>query len=978
MKIDFPNGKQLMKTIWCLLVLILAITQSAISQDFLKGRLILNYDQKSAAISKKVKTQLNTIRISKRRNLGFERFELIEFNAAHNIDSLIEVFAKRGITATKDYIIPFANAGKVETNDLYNDMGYWNSANNSFYPAKSNMDSVLAFLPPLYQNNADDPEEKVLFVHTEIPRLTHKDLPPIDLDRSVDFWRGGTPLADSNATPHGSWTAGCGFAKWNNAGIPSGFDGGMTGMTNNRRPIILNIADANAGYSSAAISMLYWCYNYCQTYPDRRIVISYSFGGSWFPEPIGSMIDNQNRILLMHSAGNDNTTGYDLKNKFQLSVMATNPNGQKANFSNYGQFVDIAFQGASMYGLSPSDDFGINQWQGTSASAPCAAGLAVTLWNLMPQKKTNEIKAILKDPNNTTWMVAQPDNSEAKPNLRLWHLLGNLIFPLQQKFSKPVNAKMIPAIDLDTLVNDLISTQINRRFFWLSKDGWREITNGLLQLNEIGSGKRYIKYKWINSKGPNVNGSPTESEVVRMIEVYNTKPIILVNDGFCAGADSAGIKLLNIPDIESLDTIKLFVEGNEISARFNRIDSSVVFPTNSKPSVSLNIQFIRKGSSTEYNETSIEVASSPVPSNLSMSLTYDSIKACTGPIASFSSQSSAEGISYQWMKNGTLMQVGRPSFLDSNLLSGDEIQCIASPFSGCWTNSVISKSIVVRIPDCIDNLNFRSVGELNASEYVNNACDGELVFQRRSSTNVSQNSFVLIPSKKIPAAGTIEFLLTVTGGSTSNGVSSTNATIFSVQNKAFDWTGSGCFVSVTSTGNISFRQYHTVSGFTTLTATATSFRFNQKSVISISYGKSGMKIAVNGVVRASNTLNQMMNSGVGIIGGIVDSLFGGNLWYLFTGSLDKVRISYKENDFTLNSTCNNFIFTGNGNWDNIQNWRGGIKPPLIVPNGTEIHINPTIGGEALMNASIRIENGAKIIINKDGKLRLPSGLLLSQ
>lgn len=91
-----------------------------------------------------------------------------------------------------------------------------------------------------------------------------------------------------------------------------------------------------------------------------------------------------------------------------------------------------------------------------------------------------------------------------------------------------------------------------------------------------------------------------------------------------------------------------------------------------------------------------------------------------------------------------------------------------------------------------------------------------------------------------------------------------------------------------------------------------------------------------------------------------------------------VRISYKENDFIFNSTCNNFIFTGNGNWDNTENWRGGIKPPVVVPNGTEILINPIAGGEAIMNTSLRFENGSKLIVSKDGKLRLPSELLINQ
>lgn len=870
-------------------------------KKYVPGQLILELDASQNIEEASIKSTLNRIGIKSTVYLGFNRYYLIRFSRNRSLDSMITILSEAGIRSTKDELIPFAGEGTIQTNDALNDLGYWNSANQNFLPAKSNMDSLLAFLPPLYKNNSDDPEEKITLIHTEIPRLTHYDMPAIDSFRSVDLLRGAIPIDGANATPHGSWTGGVAYAKWHNAQQPAGFDGGMTGMTNNKRPIILNIADANSGSSSATISMLYWCYNYCQTYPDRRLVISFSFAGSYMPQPIAAQIEAQNKILLIHSAGNSNVPAFNYVDAFQLNTMASSPNGQKASFSNYGQFIDIAFQGSSMKGLSPASDAAIDNWQGTSASAPGVAGGLVTLWNLMPTKMASEMKSLLVHPLNTTHFIIQPDGSAAKPVIRFWYLLGNIIFPLATSYANPLSIKTTPTTNLNTLVNDLIGTQSNRKFYWRKGNTWVEFTSGIANWNELGSGRRQIKYQWTNSQTTGSDGQNTQSEVIRTIELYNTKPLYQSGITYCINQPEFKIKLLNCPETSSLDTLKIFQGSADITNTFNRNDSTFTISPGTSSSVSVKVIYYKKDNIAIADSTESLITGTNTPQVLTNNITSTSFIPCEGPYASFTASSNAVQTQYQWKKNGVNVGTNSPVYTDSSLVNGQQITCTVIPYNGCWTAASLQSNIVnIAIPPCTDNLNNNSIGTANLINYQNSFCDGEANF---NGTPVSADNYPVIRYQKsswIPKQGTIEMLVKVTNGYSSFfGISTTSATLLAIDSNGLD---KSSFIAAYSNGNISFRRYNPATqSFTDVTATGTPFRFNQWHVISVSYGSNGTVIRVNGITYVTNsTVITPMHSGNGFLGGSNFS-DGANWWgiYGFKGQVDKIRFSYSQSDWQM-------------------------------------------------------------------------------
>jgi hypothetical protein len=934
-------------------------------KKYVRGHLILELTNAQKISNSNLQKGVHSIGQVSIKYLGFEKYYLVVFKKDLNLDSLINVFEKKNIKAFKDEIIPFAEEGAIQMNDAFNDMGYWNSANQNVLPGKSNMDSVIAFLPPDFTNNIDDATEKVTLIHTEIPRLTHYDMPAIDSSRSFDFFRGAIPIAGTNATPHGSWTGGVAFAKWNNANNPIGFDGGMTGMTNNKRPIILNVADANNGYLSATLSMLSWCYNYCQANPDRRLVISYSFGGSSMPQPVASQIDAQNRILLMHGAGNSNIPTFNYVDAFQLNVMSSTSLGQKASFSNYGQYVDISFQGAGMKGLSPTDDAIIDSWQGTSASTPGSAGLLTTLWNLMPTKTASEMKAMLKNPLNTTCFIQQSDGSPAKPNLRLWYLLGNQIFPVILTYTSPIRAQLTPIINFSSLVNDLINTQTNRKYYWLKGGNWIELTTGIANLNELGSGKRQIKYKWTNSQTIGADGQNTFSEIIRGIEIYNTKPLYNNAVTYCISQPSFKIKLFNCPDATSLDTLKIFQGTTEITSTYNSLDSTFTITPGGAPSVFVKVKYFKKDNTAIADSTEATITGTATVQTLSNTITVTGFIQCSGPYATFTASSNSTANNYQWKKNGVNVGSNTSVYNDSTLLNGTQITCTITPHNGCWNvPSLISNTITVSIPACTDNLNNSTNGTPALVSYQNTYCDGEAYF---SGSPTSSNTYPVIRydrHKWIPSQGTIEMLVKVQNGYTwLFGNSNTSATIFAVDSNGLD---KSSFIVGYANGNVAFRRFNqTTQTFTDITATGTSFRFNEWHVIAVSYGSSGTVIRVDGQTYITNTsVNYPMNNGSGFLGGANFS-DGTNWWgiYGFKGWVDKFRLSYSQSDWqlslanqpptaTISASSNNicsgtsvtFMATSNAPTANYQWKKNGANVGTNSPSYTD---NTLVNGNTI-------------------------------
>ncbi len=77
-----------------------------------------------------------------------------------------------------------------------------------------------------------------------------------------------------------------------------------------------------------------------------------------------------------------------------------------------------------------------------------------------------------------------------------------------------------------------------------------------------------------------------------------------------------------------------------------------------------------------------------------------------------------------------------------------------------------------------------------------------------------------------------------------------------------------------------------------------------------------------------------------------------------------------------NNPCMTYTFTGNGSWSTTSNWLSGIKPPLNLPAGSTIIIDPEINGECILDVQQQVLPGAYFTVMPGKKLLVPGNLLL--
>jgi hypothetical protein len=131
--------------------------------------------------------------------------------------------------------------------------------------------------------------------------------------------------------------------------------------------------------------------NYC--IDNGSNVISLSWGGTSYSSYEQTIVNNawDNGVLIFASAGNENNAWPHYPSSYQnvLSVAATNPNDQKAGFSNYGADIDICAPGTAIMSTTPGNTY--YSWSGTSMSCPLAAGLALLTWAARPEFTNGDV-----------------------------------------------------------------------------------------------------------------------------------------------------------------------------------------------------------------------------------------------------------------------------------------------------------------------------------------------------------------------------------------------------------------------------------------------------------------------------------------------------------------------------------------------------------------------------------------------------------
>ncbi|GAB4126623.1 MAG: hypothetical protein OHK0050_39590 [Roseiflexaceae bacterium] len=108
-------------------------------------------------------------------------------------------------------------------------------------------------------------------------------------------------------------------------------------------------------------------------------------------------------VLMFHSAGNDNVSNAARQALDQVLFVAnTDSNDQKAAFSNYGPWVDLAAPGENILS-TVTNAYATNQalatpydfYSGTSMASPNAAGVAALIWAANPTWSRDQVAAYL-------------------------------------------------------------------------------------------------------------------------------------------------------------------------------------------------------------------------------------------------------------------------------------------------------------------------------------------------------------------------------------------------------------------------------------------------------------------------------------------------------------------------------------------------------------------------------------------------------
>jgi len=224
---------------------------------------------------------------------------------------------------------------------------------------------------------------KVAIVDTGVD-LNHPDLKD-QLVSGFNVVNNDSPPSDD--VGHGTHVAGVVGAIVNN-------NLGVAGMSWYNRIMPVKVLDqSGAGTTYSVAQGIIWATDH------GAKVINMSLGNyadaNFLHDAIRYAFDRD--VVLIAASGNDNTAtpGYPAAYPEVFAVAATDANKNKASFSNYGNYIDVAAPGVSIASTYPNNQYAA--LSGTSMASPHVTALAALIRSVNPNLKNTEVMQIMRE-----------------------------------------------------------------------------------------------------------------------------------------------------------------------------------------------------------------------------------------------------------------------------------------------------------------------------------------------------------------------------------------------------------------------------------------------------------------------------------------------------------------------------------------------------------------------------------------------------
>ena len=201
----------------------------------------------------------------------------------------------------------------------------------------------------------------------------------------------GINILDESAYPeddvgHGTHVAGIIAAAVNNGE-------GVAGMSWYNKIMPVKVLDENgAGSTYSVAEGIIWATDH------GAKVINMSLGNyaqaDFLHDAVRYAYDRD--VVIVAASGNDNTDrpGYPAAYPEVFAVAATDYNGNRASFSNYGDYIDVAAPGASIASTYPGGQYAA--LSGTSMASPHVSALAALIRSANPELNNEEVMEIMR------------------------------------------------------------------------------------------------------------------------------------------------------------------------------------------------------------------------------------------------------------------------------------------------------------------------------------------------------------------------------------------------------------------------------------------------------------------------------------------------------------------------------------------------------------------------------------------------------